>query len=549
MITIWELLRAYIWQGWFFALGHVGLLAAYLLQLRKISREATALQTWYSGSTGATQCTKALNDFVGEAEKWAAQGSLVPLTDFTDRLDSVVDGMIGRLHDLVNLFLVVGIAVYGMFYFVVRAQSVPDPTHQLAPLLSEALGKALPVAFMGLLFYVGGYVVASRPEQNLRDALGDATRRALHTRKVPPTKALATSIQDALQPLKELQATLTGVVQPVIERWGQHLDGTYKLVGIQLAALNKAVDSVGGAVDGVGVSVHELKGVAQDLRKAVQSARPVLEKMDVLYEAQAKRLEELSETIAQTRQAASTGLEEIRAADSLIQQTMKGFEGLPGQTRELVEQQMRLLSDQLPGVWRGTTDQLRQDVVNIVARVEEPMKSAVARIGNAAGKWEESAANARQIFEGAFKAALGEVRDAAKQELPRIEEVFVNRFPAAVSQMREAAKQWQDLSDRIASLKQELVRLLDQVRVTQVPTETHAKLSTISLGVDRCASEIGKTLRVLGDGSPKAITALLVSINDQIKRLAERRAQRGFWAVLTAPIGFDGLRPRIRYPS
>jgi len=547
---IWKLLGAYVQQGWFFLLCHVGLLTAFAIQLRKFSREATALQSWYSGGAGTTQCTKALNDFVKETEKWAAQGSLVPLTDFTDRLDSVVEGMIGRLHDLVNLFLVVGIAgtVYGMFYFVVRAPSVQDPTH-LAPLLSEALGKALPVAFVGLILYVAGYIVASQPEQILRNALGEATQRALSTRKVPATKTLTATLQEALQPLKDLRLTLTGVVQPVIEQWGQHLVGTYKLVDTQLEALKTAVNSVGGAVDGVNVSVHELKSVAQDLKKAVQTARPVLEKMDALYEAQCKRLEELSETIAQARQASVEGLQEIRAANELVIETMNKFEALPGQTREIVERQMLALSDQLPGIWQKAADQLRQDVVNIVERVEKPMNTATEKVGQAAQKWEESAANARQIFEGAFEAALGRVQTVARQELRNMEEVFVNRFPTVVGQMRETATQWQDLSNRVTTLNQELMALLDKVRATQVPTEILAKLDTISVGVRKCADEIGRTLRVLDDGSPKAITALLGSLNQQMTLLARRKVPKGVWAYFTAPIEFDGWRPRVHYPD
>lgn len=548
---IWKLLGAYVQQGWFFLLCHVGLLTAFAIQLRKFSREATALRGWYSGAAGTTQCTKALNDFVKETEQWAAHGLLVPLTDFTDRLDSVVEGMIGRLHDLVNLFLVVGIAgtVYGMFNFALHFQSPQHGPHELASMLSEALGIALPVTFWGLVLYVAGCLIASPPEQNLRNALGEATQRALGTRKVPATKSLAATLQEALQPLKDLQLTLTGVVQPVIESWGKHLDETYKLVGTQLAALKTAVDSVGGAVEGVNASVQEVRSVAQDLGKAVRSARPVLEKMDTLYDAQLKRLEELSETIAQARQAASEGLQEVKAAKELVLETMKKFEALPGQSRELVEQQMRALGDQLPGVWQKATDQLRQDVVNIVGRVEQPMNAATQKISLAAQKWEESAAHARQIFEGAFKAALDEVRETARRELPRVEEVFGNRFPTAVGQMREAATQWQDLSNRLSALNQELTALLEKVRATQVPTETLTKLDAISVGVRKCADEIGRTLRVLDDGSPKAITALLGSLNQQMTLLARRKAPKGVWGYFTAPIEFDGWRPRIHYPD
>jgi chromosome segregation ATPase len=494
----------------------------------------------------------------------ATQGILVPLTDFTDRLDSVVDGMVGRLHDLVNLFLVVGIAgtVLGMFHFVVSYD--PTAKQDLAPLLSLSLGKALPVAFMGLVFYVAGYIVASKPEQDLRDALAKATQGALN-RRVEKAKSFAGSTQEAaqalksaaedirgaLQPLREFDITLKNVAQAMSDVWRGPLDQTYKLVQTQLAALKEAVSSVNGAVEGVNASIHDLQAVAQGLKHAVAKAPGVLDKMDSLYETQLKRLEELSETISQIRQAASTTSEEIKAANDLVLQTMKRFEALPGQVPQLVEQNLRSVSDKLPDIWREGTRELNQQVFNILSGIKDSADSAKTTIDEAANKWGVAALSAPAAFRDALNDAFKTVKDAAEKEIPEIKQTFGNLFPGAVEKMKEAATQWDTVSARIISLNQELVSLLNQVRETQAPNQTLQKLDAITEGIRQCASEIAKTQRVLGDGSAPPITLLLRDLNKQMALLnqQEREIVISLWGLLTAPVVFKGWKPYLRYPS
>lgn len=586
-----QLLLAYIRpsQGLFFALGHVALLVFYGFQFRRISVEASSLGDWEPHGSSESQCARALDDFVRECEEMAPQGMVTSLTDFTDRLDSVVDGMIGRLHDLVNLFLVVGIAgtVFGMYGFVVGQGD-------LNARLATALGRALPVAFMGLVFYVLGYVAASTPEQELRDALSEATCRALDHRR-GKAKSIVGAIQAALRPLELLQATLTEVIEPVIKEWGRKLEGTYDLVREQMAGLQQAVKAVNVGVEGIRTSVDELKRVAGALQGLLEGAPAVLSKLDQLYAGQLKRLGELSSAIEHIGHAATLTFgrlqdairqfeaasekfaalpddlrpsivemlrslaeqilslareqagdlgtkvndvlqsisaaagdasQQLQSASQKLEATLQAFRGLPEELHQAVEVSLKSINEQLPELWKDAIDKLHEQVTNVISRIRIETTGACAKIEAAAQTWRELGDNARGILQTAFDTAIENVTQVAHKELPKIEEAFCQRFPDAVRNMKDAVSNWEDLANRLGLLSKELSQLLEQVRTIQFPGETIAKLDQISARIQQCSADIVTTRDLLGDGSGRTVTAILGQLDSQVQIIAERQRKR-----------------------
>src|SRR5436305_1577408 len=118
-----RLLSGYFDAGWPFAALHAVVLffVVYKTWFRKIRTETKALESWKSdrSSIRKGETTPVLDRFVEDSEALGPQGILVPMTDYSDRLDSSVDGMVSELHDRINLLLLVGIAgsLFGLYEF------------------------------------------------------------------------------------------------------------------------------------------------------------------------------------------------------------------------------------------------------------------------------------------------------------------------------------------------------------------------------------------------------------------------------------------------
>src|SRR2546430_2488916 len=92
-----RLLGGYFSAGWPFSAMHglVFFAVVYNSWLKKIRTEREALKHWTPGGANKRkgETTPVLDRFVEDSESLGPQGILVPMTDYSDRLDSSVDGM------------------------------------------------------------------------------------------------------------------------------------------------------------------------------------------------------------------------------------------------------------------------------------------------------------------------------------------------------------------------------------------------------------------------------------------------------------------------
>src|SRR5438874_5312272 len=160
-----------------FVLVVFGLVSLYLLYfIVHAVREIRACRNWIDhGETSAkSQIVGELRLFLDESERWRTQGVAVPMTDYSDRIDSFIEGLSDHLHNAVNLFLIVGLAgtFFGMAEFARRAanpQQLSDPKEVLGA-LQTALGHSFPIGFLGLCLTILGHPLASYFESRLREA-------------------------------------------------------------------------------------------------------------------------------------------------------------------------------------------------------------------------------------------------------------------------------------------------------------------------------------------------------------------------------------------
>lgn len=348
----------YLVKGWPFLLAH--LLVAYLVSRswHRLNRERRALESWdvpsivadkvedsAASSTDKPEITTAnsaplskvhfeqksetivvLDQFVDESRVMGAKGLFVPMTDFSDRLDSAVEGKIAELHERTNLFLYVGIAgtMFGVFEFAHRSYTLivsnalqSDKLIKLGEYLSGSMSRAFPVGFFGLVFTFIAQIIATRPEQRLREELSEATRKALEARKAAThsqgeiiLKASA-DIGEAMAPLKNLEKTLSQSLKPVVEVFGQKLEKSLGLIGTQFerfettsAGLQAAVTDVKTAVSSIAEATQSLNSLIKETPKVMNRLAALekkheesLAKSDALFEQHFRQADELSKAL------------------------------------------------------------------------------------------------------------------------------------------------------------------------------------------------------------------------------------------------------------
>src|SRR4051812_38653436 len=106
-----NLLFGYITSGLPFAFFHVVVIFLVGKSWIDLNREASSLNSWdplsaeqsFEGND-TSETVSVLDQFIAESRELGAGGVFVPMTDFSDRLDSAIEGRVAELHDRTNLF-------------------------------------------------------------------------------------------------------------------------------------------------------------------------------------------------------------------------------------------------------------------------------------------------------------------------------------------------------------------------------------------------------------------------------------------------------------
>ena len=228
-----------------------------------------------------------------------------------DRLEHYVQSLIAQLHDRINLLLVIGVAgtVYGLFEFAYKAAEKLKPGRinqimdLLGPILANALAKAFPVVFFGIIFTVFMRLWAAIPERNLNDALTGVSikiREYAKKYRLPPVEERLTNIlmnlEQTLEPLHDLEKTLGQVLTPVIAKFSKELRQTLNDVKDTLTDFDQGVKTFSDDVGELKQYVDRLTNVSDGLTKAFTT-------IPGLFDKTHKNLDELHRILRQAKHA------------------------------------------------------------------------------------------------------------------------------------------------------------------------------------------------------------------------------------------------------
>lgn len=458
------LLSRYLVYGWPFFIAHLAVLYAlvrhtYFRRLRPelralgaINPEAIKAEVLAGRRSSPEESQPAvamqLILFMEQAELWARSGVAIPLTDFSDRMDSIIDGIVDELHSRVNLFLIVGIAgtFFGLFEFAVAATPAlrsggPETLSILSSELTRALSNAFPVGFVGLVATLVGHLVVSSDEEKLRGAAARATQRCLHARTIggvgeriseaiAPLVSLEEKLVQALKPVENLQDTLGRTLEPVITKFGEQLDGNKRLVEEQLSSLKSSVEQMQTAI----------ASAARVLEEVPQQVKAIA---DVAAEAR-KDITRASETIEKLEAASAAA---VASASTVVGQ----LENLPELAKEGFTTAFGKVGEDAAAHWRSVTQGLIVDLEGIlrapIGEMARHTKDIEAHLASASANLYSVAANANLVLEKAISEAVPRIEeplrrlsDAAKRDFPEAAEKISRILSESMQVMQDAEK-------------------------------------------------------------------------------------------------------------
>ncbi len=606
------LCAGYLLNGWPFVLAH--LFVAYLIRNSwlELNHEKVALEKWQMPDAkestdtdllsslvtdSAKESTPArsspqvpssprerretivvLEQFIEESRVLGGKGLFVPMTDFSDRLDSAVEGKIAELHDRTNLFLYVGIAgtMFGVFEFAFRSYTLmvsgvaqSEKVIKLGEYLSGSMSKAFPVGFFGLLFTFIAQIIATRPEQQLRAELSEATRKALEARQAAThsqaelLQNAAASIAQAMRPLKDLKDTLSESLKPVVEVFGARLDKSLGLLETQFKRLDQTSTGLQAAVDNVRQAIGSVADATKSLDSLIKDTPRVINRLLDLEKKHESSLEKIDALF----------IRHFEQADELSKSLKEAVEDLSSLSKRVIEETsagIKRIENASVAGWTSAADELRTKLekdlaslfLHVGARMAElttTIDKALATMNSLGSKSAASIAEiekvAPQIAEG-YKQSLQKVgeesvalwkkliegldKDLQNQYLPYLNEVQKGTSKSSDA-LTKAAEEWSDLARSskvvlkepvvaaVAEARKDLVELLRSVdtnvedRIRQFSGELKDLQTSTGQLVDKVAAINAGLSKWVAEAAPlaKEMRGVTSSLQEQSKSQAD----------------------------
>jgi len=518
------ILKNYFEHGWLFAAIHAALVLYFIKMARSVDGEMKGLQAWKPGMAGATECTWVLAQFVDESEHWGRHGILVPSTDFTDRLDSRVSGLIDGISSVVNLFLVVGVAgtFVGLFDFAqAMAKQLTDggdTTGLIGSSLSSGLAKALPVSIVGIFFTIGGHIRVSSLEAKLRSAVTEATQRAMYFRRRSST-SLAEAIRQAMDPFKDIAKVMGEQISPVIGVFLKDVEKSMARIGSSLEPFSKAVEQFNQSSTQLSAAVGVLKGAVQvseaHLRE-VQKSRDnltlrtanLLKRMENLEDVMTRAAEDLKDGAGHIREVAGGMADAVRSSLGELKQAVgeqwSAACGQYFQALEPVRESLLASTDHLKGAgsalgegfrgslvdltntatatWKALSEQLMLNEENRLAFLNSNLLDTNNKLASAAASMVSASTQANSIMSNGTSMIVRQILSDYESTLNQIQAFLRNDIPPTLETLSAVGKEVRSLRENSTSTASSFQR----AAATAVTT-----VSAFSGSVDRLSNSAG----------------------------------------------------------
>jgi hypothetical protein len=514
-----------------FAFAHLLLVYNVIVASRRIGREIRALNSWPEGAGLKADSAAALTRFIEECSTWGSRGILVPMTDFSDRLDASVTGFVDHLHSRMNLFLVVGVA--GTFFALFSALTQPNvDVHTV----TTALPNALPVGFVGLVLSLAGHYLAFKIEHSFREAVSRSTQRAI-AKRMELSRSPGDAIRDALE---QLSNVLQKSLEPVLKRLEGKIEDATRVTTQQVQPLSHAIG-------GFSAVIAELKSPLELMRLSVDQLPAALSRLEDIESA-------VERTVTGTAVAMGTVESRLTAAAGSLAELAGRIGALPDMLTNVVGRKLDDLAQGTAEVWTRHTERVLADIrpaSECISGSAEALRKAAASIIEANSTLQGAAGNMVTSFRIAnddlvsscgatWTSAVGQMAAegcSVYRGLEKTSTVLLNSANEASARLGEQTKElaakcyfaWRDTGEAFA--RETAASLAAQLSAIQESARSaNDRLRDSADRIDRIGQSIAATLQQsLRDLHLQAIQQL----KPELKTLREAVAQ-DYPAVLEA---------------
>jgi hypothetical protein len=489
-------------------------------------RETRELREWQPGSAIESGPAAVLSSFVRDSEDLGQRGFVVPMTDYSDRLDAEVENLVDEVGERTNMLLLVGIAgtLFGMFEFASRSMAVTgDRLTQIGSILAESIAKAFPVGFIGLLLMLLFQLFLAAPTFRLYSAASNATRLALQHRGVVSStlaESIAASIAESMAPVSSLGETISEHLQPVMTSLGEGLDQSLKLVKAQFGEIDKSTDRFIKSTSNLHQSTNALNNTAASLSNLLKATPKVLAKTEKIQELQERALSQISVSFEQNLELAtalSDGLHRVRnSAEALPEELIK-------RTVEAIGPAFERLATESVSMWgdlvRGIAGDLQKEYAEFVTGTRDEIGRVHGEIRSAADEWQRLAAQSETLISAPLRKGLDQIT-ASSEHVLALAENLTSSIQIVQTQLLTFPDRF--IAQTAASVEPAFVRVADQSAETW-----RTLVRTVAIDVQRDYAEYVSSNRV----EIANANAQMRAVSEEMNRLAQNAS-----AFLTEPM-------------
>jgi predicted nucleic acid-binding Zn-ribbon protein len=511
------------------------LVALYVIyQGIRASRETWACRAWVSKNdvSGNAQVVEQLRLYLTESDRWRHQGVAVAMTDYSDRIDSFIEGLTDQLHNGVNLFLIVGLAgtFFGMAEFARQAPSLSANTDakDVLEALRLALGHSFPIGFVGLCLTIIAHPIAGWFEAQLRQATKDAVNHALklrtaalnqndlgiaeELRKLP--KVLAAAVAEELN---KLPAVLPAAVTQV---YGSMLDQLKPLLEIPQAIRASQKEVIEPLKEIFAESHKEWRETVTKLAKQSSRTAEAIEHLEAPINALTSKIGQITDLVDASEQAVNrinarseevaTLLASVQGQIALVVQAVASVTTDLGGIPDKIRVQLFQASEDLITAIREYYERLNIDYVTSIRDLASANATEITTASGRAAKSVELAAESLRISADSMtpeiRKAITDGADHLRSHLEAFNRAFSENFPAAVEK-----------------LQQTLGSASEQINNGRHVLESMATSATSSAEHARAWAEVEARLAAL-QGELRLDTEKLAALGTQIENSSQAHA-------------------------
>ncbi len=409
---------------------------------------------------------------------------------------------------VIGLFLLVGIA--GTFWGLLRIAGGGSDPKLFQEALKSGISTAFPVGLMGLLLaLVFNFLADSLEQRKTRqisafistgsESIADAVRAGLREGTAELTSRIL-ELTNSLEPVRTLEGTLRGALEPTVRELGSQLQEATKLLAEQGDRLEKQTGAILGASAELTLTAKAMEKALASIGDAAEKAPIALEATRAASEAAASLLESnrtaLAESAASNRrslEAAAGAMNEIRSGIDSARQSLLA---LPEQLSLNVAEKIAISLREVTAEARTQLGAVGSEAIKIIentnsqgfrfsnesrVRLEELVSDHIAKVGRLAGEFTDLHNRALNVQEV--------LRDQVQAILTATGEDFSHRVAAAVkssiSPLQEVGPHASALADSFRETSSQLgARTVDAV----------SKLSESSQKIVRAGQEASATV-------------------------------------------------------